>query len=165
MSGSEKEIDNLEDEIGNLEDEKEIDNSKVDEIDNLEDEKENNNSKVDEKEIDNSKVDEKENNNSKVDEKENNNSKVDEKENNNSKLEKKIYKLIYEDKDIQITPVVKMIEVYNETDIEEKKEKNWKLITFFIEFYYELLNNYKKFGSAITECEKDKFQDLLIFII
>ena len=53
-----------------------------------------------------------------------------------------------------LTPAERMVEEYNNIIDDEKEEKMWGVKTFFIEFYYELLNNYKKYGIAINYREK-----------
>ena len=62
---------------------------------------------------------------------------------------------------LQTTPVEKMVKVYNEIDDDDKKEKSLEIKTFFIEIYYKLLNNYKKYGGAIMECEEENIKKLI----
>ena len=64
-------------------------------------------------------------------------------------------------KNLPLTPAEKMVEIYNKTSISEKKDKSLRMKAIFIEIYYEILNNYKKYGSAITECEKEKIKNLI----
>ena len=83
-------------------------------------------------------------------EKEIDNSKVDEKEIDNSKVDKNLpfFSSFY-------TPVEKMVIEYNKYTCDDEKKKKSLFFKFLnIEFYYKLLNNYKKYGSAITECEE-----------
>ena len=51
-----------------------------------------------------------------------------------------------------------MVKEYNDFNEYEKKEKSLDLKLSFIEFCYKLLNNYKKYGSAIKECEEENIK-------
>ena len=64
-------------------------------------------------------------------------------------------------KNLLFTPVERMVEVYNKINDDEKKEKSLETKTFFIEIYYKLLNNYKKYGGAIIECEEENIKKLI----
>ena len=62
---------------------------------------------------------------------------------------------------LQATPVEKMVKVYNEINDDDKKEKSLEIKTFFIEICYKLLNNYKKYGGAIMECEEENIKKII----
>ena len=69
--------------------------------------------------------------------------------------------MVDEKKFIPITPAEKMVEEYNFICDRDKKEKSLELKISSIDIYYKLLNNYKKYGSAIMESEEENIKKLL----
>ena len=65
---------------------------------------------------------------------------------------------------LNATPVERMVGLYNDFNDDEKKEKSLDLKTSFIEIYYKLLNNYKKYGGAIMECEEENIKKIIDLI-